>query len=95
MPVFTPIENYVAQLPAPEDDPFFHKPVASLPPETTVEAPNFNDPFDGITLESLQEDLDPAQVDWDELERGPWRGVFDQATASLGAYMHTTPARNG
>ncbi|KAJ4380019.1 hypothetical protein N0V86_004326 [Didymella sp. IMI 355093] len=95
MPVFTPIENYVAQLPAPEDDPFFHDLVASFPPETTVEAPNFNDLFDGITPESLQEDLDPAQVDWDELERGPWSGVFDQATASLGAYMHTAPARKG
>ncbi|KAJ4340454.1 hypothetical protein N0V87_002438 [Didymella glomerata] len=88
MPVYTPIEDFVAQLPEPEDDPFFLDLVASLQPGVDQDISD-NDNFFEDYLEP------PAQAVWDELERGPFQGLLDQDTFSLGAYVHDEPAGNG
>lgn len=88
MPVYTPIEDFVAQLPEPEDDPFFLDLVASLQPGVHQDISD-NDNFFEDYLELL------AQAVWDELERGPFQGLLDQDTFSLGAYVHDAPAGNG
>lgn len=69
MPVYTPIEDFVAQLPDPEDDAFFHELVASLRQESNPAITYDHDEF-------LGEFLDPSSIDWDELERGPFQGVL-------------------
>jgi hypothetical protein len=87
MPVYTPIEDYVIDLPAPEDDPFFLDLVASLQPRVDQSE---------LDNETFFEDfLDPpSQADWDALERGPFQDLLDQDTFSFRAYVHMTPAQD-
>lgn len=87
MPVYTPIQNFVAQLPEPENDPFFFDLVASLRPGLDGDISDNDKLFDDF--------LDPpSQADWDALERGPFQDLLEQDAFSLGAYVHTTPAQN-
>lgn len=88
MPVYTPIKNFVEQLPDPEDDPFFHELAASLRQESDPVISCNHDEF-------LGDYIDPSKVDWDELERGSCQGLLDQDIFSLDAYIHDATAGIG
>ncbi|KZM23097.1 uncharacterized protein EKO05_0008326 [Ascochyta rabiei] len=76
------------QLAALENDPSTYD-RATLREEVDEALPDSGGLFVDITLASLQEestDVDWLQLD-QELENGPWRGVFDKDTCVLGADM--------
>ncbi|KAJ4337882.1 hypothetical protein N0V95_008214 [Ascochyta clinopodiicola] len=84
--------EYSMQLVAPEDDPTTYD-WATLRAEVDQALPDGGGLFADITTASLQEEA--TDVDWlqldEELENGPWRGVFDQGACALGADMQLSP----
>ncbi|KAF9692422.1 hypothetical protein EKO04_009455 [Ascochyta lentis] len=76
------------QLTAPEGDPSTYD-WAKLREEVDQALPECGGLFADTTVASRQEestDVNWLQLD-EQLENGPWRGVFDQHSCSLGADM--------